>query len=370
MSSVPFAPRARIPQTGININLGPESMGGFAMGLPGGSWLPGINDMDLMAALGATNNGNIPDHEITTTFPANNSINYSYVLEPWSDNSDERVTPGMCLFVTRTINSKKLTNAIPIFKLNEMLRLRHMLFMERVQSGSADETSFNNFINTHGEAILREYDNYVRNERTRNTAEALAAAYPAIVDPKTKDVSVPSLEDAYRLAQLEPCIYESLFGILSRWNFLGACVSKGDASGSGEYLDTHAYRQRIGNAGVTVALKATVANIWPDHSVELQPGSKCFFVIRRHNGEQGAYFQVESQATHTREYCQSGDVYYKVANKAFERGFVVLAGTVTERGARANREKQLIAMGIGSRNMIEAENASATLPQLVLQVRV
>lgn len=358
MSGVPFAPNASVPNPGININIGPQSISALSQPNAGVSWLPNVGDSGFGSVARAMQFGNPQDNEVTTFFPSNEPMNYGYVLMPWNDESENLITEGVCVFASRYIDRKFNTiNAVSLGKLNQLMKIRHASFKARAnnQPGS-EESEFQNWLNSNDESLLREYDILLRTNR--EMAEEMSATFVG-------------LAEAHKRAQRDSCLYESLFGILKMWNFVGVCTSLGHSTGSGDYLDSHDYTQKVHSVGITVARRARVHNVWPDAGGQIRTGAKLFFVIRRSMGRKDEPFQIEPLVSHHREYPQSGDVTYKGHNNRTQRGYVIHVGFVSEKSMHvSDREKQSVAIGTNAMNAIDAHRATVSLPQIVIQLKV
>ncbi len=357
MTDVPFAPSAAVPNPGINVNLGPQSVAALTQPSAGIAWLPNATGDSYGNVAVAMNYGQPGQEETTTFFPSNEPMSYSYVTMPWNDESDQNIVEGVAVFASRYVDRKlNMINAVTVGKLNMLMKLKHELFKARATTAGTDENTFQTWLNGNDEALLREYDSLL------NTDRALAEDFAA---------QNPGLAEAHKLAQKDTCLYESLFGILKRWNFIGFCQSVDGSTGSGDYLDAPLHTQKVNSVGMVVARRARVHNLWSDKGGQMQTGAKLFFVIRRYNGEMGNYFQVEPQVAHRRQYVQSGDVYYKSANGDNTRGFVIHVGHVNDKSFYAcDPEKQLIALGTGAQSLLDCHKACVSLPQVVIQVRV
>lgn len=360
MSDVPFAPSAAVPNPGININLGPQSVSALSQPTAGVSWLPNVSDTAYGNMAVAMNYGQPGENETTTFFESNEPMSYSYVLMPWNDESDQYIVEGTAVFASRYVDRKlNMVNGVTIGKLNHLMKLKHAMFKERAAMPGTEEQKFKDWLQQNDEALLREYDSLL--ETNRGLANDLAG--------KHKD-----LVEMHKLAQKDNCLYESLFGILSRWNFLGFCQSVDGSTGSGDYLDAPQNTQKVNSVGMVVARRARVYNLWPEKGGQIQTGAKLFFVIRRAGGKAMEPFQVETQVAHRRHYVQSGDVFYKslrTDKEIFTRGFVIYVGHVTTKSNyTSDPEKQLIALGTGAHSLKDCHMACVSLPQIVIQVRV
>ena len=353
-----FVPRVGVPSPGINVNIGPESVPFFGASVPGPSYLP--NNGPAMETLAASMNYGLPTGTETSTpfFLANDSINYSYTCMPWNDETEKYIQENMLVFACKHVDNKTqgaMTNVVPIFKLNELLRKKNGIFDYNARNNPAGEEGiFQGFLSTLGESLISEYDHHLRHNP--KTAQKLADKHK-------------TLPDAHKLALSETCRYETLFGITSRWNFLGAVVSKGESTGAGSYMDNHAHTQQVIVVGVALAKRARVHNIWPDVKNELVIGSKLFLVLRRQNGEPGRPFQYEPRAYRTRDGPPDSEVFYTGTDKRSHRGHVLSLGFVWERsGNKADGFQQQIAIGTSNHSIQDAAKAMATLPQLYMQI--
>lgn len=356
MADVPFAPSAAVPNPGINVNLGPQSISALSQPAVGVSWLPNATDQSYGNLAIAMNNGQPGGEDTTTFFQANEPISYSYVTMPWNDESEQSIVEGVPVFASRYVDRKlNMINAVTVGKLNMLMKLKHETFIARVDQ-QKDEYKFQAWLNNNDEALLRQYDSLL--QTNSDLAEELAAENDG-------------LKEAHKLAQMDSCLYESLFGILKRWNFIGFCQSVDGSTGSGDYLDNPLHTQKVNSVGMVVARRARVYNLWSDKGGQMRTGAKLFFVIRRYGGEKNNYFQVEPQVCHSRHYVQSGDVYYESANRTKTRGFAIHVGFVNRKSFyTSDPEKQLIALGTGARSLVDCHKACVSLPQIVIHVRV
>lgn len=352
-----FPPRPGVPQPGINVNVGPQSMPGVNRGVPGPSYLPPTNVGGMETLAGAMGYG-LPTLESSTPFfTSNDFINAAFTAMSWRDESEKLIQENMLVFSSKHLEGStrgSITNMVTIFKLNELMRKNHGVFIQRARDDpNGPEAQFQNFLGSLGENLISEYDHLVRSGSA--TAEKLAQQYP-------------TLPEAYSLALREECIYETLFGITSRWNFLGGVVSKGESTGPGTYLDNHAHTRMVASIGVCMGKRCRLHNVWPDSKNELRVGSKVFLVLRRERGEASAPFQLEAVASMTRSYPADADVFYKGIDELV-RGHVICVGTVTRRSsAKANPQQQATALGISASTILDAQRAMATLPMLDVQI--
>lgn len=353
-----FPPRPGVPQPGINVNVGPQSMPGVNRGVPGPSYLPPINVGGMETLAGAMNYG-LPGIESSTPFfTSNDFINAAFTAMSWRDESEKLIQENMLVFSSRHLEGStrgSITNMVTIFKLNDLMRKNHGIFTQRARDDlQGPEATFQTYLATFGEELISEYDHHFRNGSP--IAEKLANNHPG-------------LSDAYKLALREECIYETLFGITSRWNLLGGVVSRGESTGPGTYLDNHAHTRMVASIGVCMGKRCRLHNVWPDSKNELRIGSKVYLVLRRERGEETTPFQLEAVASMTRSYPADGDVFYKRPEGGHLRGHVICVGTVTRRdAAKANPQQQATALGISSATILDAQRAMATLPMLDVQI--
>lgn len=358
--SIPFAPAAGVPNVGTNVLMGVQSFGLQNVPQFGASWLPGVTGDTVATAFRAMSGGLDFEDNTTTNFQSNQGVHKSYTAMPWNDNTEQMIQEGMCIFASRHNDRGGLTNMVPIFKLNMLLKERHATFQQRVRNGISEETKFQDFVNAHGDGVLFAYHRLWKTNR--KAALGMETNYPGI-------------GEAYKSSKNEKCAYASAFGIMQRWNFLGIVISKQDSTGEDNYIDVSANKQTMSSIGMSVGLRAKAFNIWPDSAGTMRVNSKLFFILRRKDGKFQEAFQFETCSCFNRDYPQSGDVCYVTKPGAdapsYDFGIVIPVGTVTETTSyRADSERQIVATGEAAVNMYDAQNATAALPEIIIQLRI
>lgn len=354
-----------VPNPGINVNLGPQGPPGISSVVPGFDLLPNsaAGVVGLANAMGFGN----PENEITgLEFVSDTDITHSYTIVPWSDHSELHITSLQPVFASRYVDKRNsMTNIVSVFKLTQLMKDKHDMFNERVRLQAPKEMSFKRFLETHGEQVLREYDMLL------NSSDREHAAEMARIVNAEGGADVISLEQAHKLASQDDCRFETLFGILKHWNFLGVVSSTGESTGNGSYMDSHANSSMIKTAAVILGEKARCANVFSGSRREYEVGSKCFFVIRRAYGQRDAPFQIEALALKSRSAPQAAESYYVASNGEETPGHVICVGTVSERGNHtADSTQQAIALGTGAQTLEQARTAMTNLPTLYLQLGI
>ena len=358
--SIPFAPAAGVPNVGTNVLMGVQSFGLQNVPQFGASWLPGVTGDTVASAYRAMAGGLDFEDNTTTNFQSNQGVHKSYTAMPWNDNTEQMIQEGMCIFASRHCDRGGLTNMVPVFKLNMLLQERHNTFQQRFANGMVDETDFQTFLDAHGDNVLFTYHRLLQTNRA--SAAKMANNYA-------------NIEKAYKLSKEEKCAYASAFGILQRWNFLGICISKQDSTGEDNYVEVSVNKQTMSSIGLSTGLRAKAFNIWPDSAGTMRVNSKLFFILRRKDGEAGKAFQFECCSCFNRDYPQSGDVCYVTKKTAdaptYDFGIVIPVGTVTETTSyRADKERQIVATGEAAVTLYDAQNATAALPEIIIQLRI
>lgn len=356
MSVFPVVPA--VPNPGININLGPRTLGDISSRTPGFDFLPNsaVSANSLASRLSY---GNPPMENSSIFFEANTNITHSYVVTPFGDHSELFIEPLQLVFANRYVDKRnQTTNVVSVFKLVQIMREKHAKFLERAAIGGTREATFQAFLNTNGEAVLREYD-MLKNSRDPSAAEVA----------RKLEAKFPGLADAHKMTSHDDCRYASLCGILKEWNFLGVVSTTGESTGNGSYMDGHVHSSMIKSVAVIEGLKARVANVFSGERRELQVGSKVFLVIRRAYGRRNEPFQVEAVCTYSRACPEDREYFYTAHNGEETPGHVICVGTVTERsGISADTQQQAVALGIGASTLEQAKDATANLPTLYIQL--
>jgi hypothetical protein len=221
-----------------------------------------------------------PENSGTTYFQANTPIMYSYIMNPWSDGTERHVKEYMIVFNHVNVDQRRgMTTVVPIFKLNELLRLGANKFKV---SNSPAKQEFQGYMNTMGRDILDNYHYALRHD---------------VKVSKLMEAQYTDLAKYYRMAKEDEFVYLTRFGITLNWRFSGAVVSKGESTSLDNYSDVESSTEAIFTVGVSLAKRACVHNFWEG---KVDAGTRLFLILK-FNKSTGAY-QYVPYATKIREY--------------------------------------------------------------------
>lgn len=287
------------------------------------------------------------DFEEKPQYTTNTSIVYSYTIYPWKDRTHEYIQPGMCVFISKHINSKhRVYNMAPIFKLNIEQRLHHHKATNPHQNTDPEIQTLRNLVEAHGEDIL---DNHKNLNVTRD----------------------PTVGQMVRLASQEKCRYLTKFGILLGWNFIGSCLSKGESTGPAVFLDRHQHTDMVYVVGCVLGERARVGNIWGSRST-VHPGTKLFLILRRVLKADESYgeYQWVPYATDSRDYPPKALTVYRDTSGKLCRAFVLYVGVCTENFSKDPAIGQIErAIGL-SGSVQQAYEAHGSLPEIEIRIGI
>lgn len=280
----------------------------------------------------------------------NTYIVYSYPLMPYGDGSEERMMEGMIVFNARYIDSVHGLHAIvTLSKLNNIMRDANETYQQYLREQDPEALAFQRYLKTIGEPALEEYH-------------------------RTRQSDIAGIVDFYNMATKDIYCYQTKFGILQRWNYLGVVLSKQEAS-SLMSIDMTASSEHVHVIGVVVGERARTFNIWGT-SKETIVGSKTWLILRRarlRKDEAGGrgQFQIVPYASRVRDSIPHAVIHYHGGkDEALIRGHAWMIGTVSE-GTNVN------AIGAARQNALGiftseqgAYEATVSLPYFYLQLGI
>lgn len=286
-----------------------------------------------------------PESSGTTYFPANTPIMYSYTMMPWLDGTERHIKEYMLVFNHAGVDHRRgITNVVPIFKLNALLRLGGDRFKAAKQNGNGKATEFQGYMDAMGESILDSY-HHALNYDVR-VAESMRNAYP-------------NLASYYAMAKQDEFVYLTKFGITLNWRFSGAVVSKGESTGPDSYSDVETSTEAIFTVGVALAKRACVHNLWEG---KMDAGTRLFLILNRN--EKGIY-QYVPYSTKTREYPS-----YNMRFNGSEDAHIICVGFVREPPAtKIDSDSSAIAAGLTT-DQKAAYMRTAMLPTMWIEINV
>ena len=282
-----------------------------------------------------------PENSGTTYFQANTPIMYSYIMNPWSDGTERHVKEYMIVFNHVNVDQRRgMTTVVPIFKLNELLRLGANKFKV---SNSPTKQEFQGYINTMGRDILDNYHYALRHD---------------VKVAKLMEAQNADLAKYYRMAKEDEYVYLTRFGITLSWRFSGAVVSKGESASLDNYSDVEASTEAIFTVGVSLAKRACVHNLWEG---KIDAGTRLFFILQYRNG----VHQYVPYATKTREYPPYD---WRVTNG--EDAHIISVGFVREApAAKTDSDSSAIASGLTNDHKA-AYMRTGMLPTMWIEINV
>ena len=285
------------------------------------------------------------------------SATHSYPLNPWADGSHEMLQPYHIGFVMRHLDAINRTHSIlPLFRMNIELRERWM----RWRTGPAmpgyearpEEIRFRDLLEKLGEKVLEDYDFAKKN---------------GLGWLGTGKADEQNVREFHRLATTTDFWPLTRFGILSYWNFLGVCHSKGESTGPGAYLDMHDHTSIVYVAGMTIAGGARCYNYWGRKS-ESRVGSSAKLILKRRARD--APYQWEPYACFDRDYPPIGMMDYQDPAGKPMKAHIQDCGFISHNMEKDPSEQQVFgAMGFtGSKD--ECLNAHGGMPCIRLQILI
>lgn len=300
---------------------------------------PGIPNQGSQGSVGY-----IPPPESTTETPEfedNPSIVTKFTIYPWSDGTHEKIQPGMLLFISRFTHQKfkRVNNMAPLWKLN--IDAREQFFKARNRLDP-----FKTMLEGAGGGDMALEDYHQAQKEGRLTAEHRA------------------LKGYYDAAQKGENRYLSRHGILSHWNFVGSCLSKGESTGAFSYMDMHDATDTMWIVGVTMGRRADISNIWG----RLHEGDHLFLILRRVKDKE--HFQFIPWIGRERTYPPLSLRTYMDASGRSCPAYILYVGlVVASRHAPPSQSQMDVACGlIGS--VQQAYEAYGTLPSITVELGV
>lgn len=274
------------------------------------------------------------------------SIQHAYPLRSWSDGREERIMDNMPVFTVRYHEKKMpLTTAASVGQLNTILREANEMFKE--YSNEADVQQFKKYLVDFKKGEL-EYYAWLRDKGMHKEMAKFASEKDGIADFYEK-----STQDMFR--------YQTIYGILDRWNWLGVVLNKSEAT-SLMALDMTSTSDSVKVINVIQGEKARVYNYWGTLKTT-SPGSTLWWVLSRVKTSSGGNgeFQITTYSSRTR-----GTVPAAIRKDAH----VWKIGTVHENGKKAPSEgSRQAALGITTGDVGSYE-ATPRLPLIHVQLGI
>jgi len=271
----------------------------------------------------------------------NSTIQHSYPLRPWGDGREERIMEFMPVFIARYHEKKvPLSTMLSVGQLNVLLRQAQLAFKDL--EGDPETEKFKRYLDTYTNEDLEFFHQQKKKGLVDNSGELA-------------DFHSMATQDVYR--------YQTIFGILDRYNWLGVVLTKAQGT-SLMSIDTTAYEDHVNIINVVVGEKARVHNYWGTRQ-QTAPGSTLFWVLKRAMTKTGNFdgpFQITPYSARERD-----TVPYSISKNAH----VWRVGTVSENNASdvSSISSRKSALGLTS-NESGVYNAVPRLPLIVVQLGI
>jgi hypothetical protein len=311
---------------------------GFGSGVPGLK-MPNYNDVANNVV------------STTTMFNTDSFISAMYATMCWEDGTHVLTQEYQLVFVQRYNDYKThMSIVVPIFKLNQLARDAFSQYRALCDAGDVHALEFQAALRYYGEQALADYH------------IALRCGYETEMFEDLPDGL--TMRQFYERGIGDMYCYLTQFGIVNRWNFLGAVLSKCESTGAGSYLDHHSATDTVYVMGVVLAKRAVVTNIFGPAAV----GSRVGLILRR---QANGVFQFHTTVCDKREYPTSGSLYYQDASGRQVRAWLKPLGQVTEASQNLvfSETKRQVALGLRS-HIKEAFEAHGSLPTMIIQIGV
>ena len=139
----------------------------------------------------------------------NSTIQHAYPLRPWGDGREEKIMEFMPVFIARYYDKKEpLSTMLTVGQFNNILRQAHQEYQS--YGNDPEKVAFDGYMATFTNGELEYYHNLKQNGIKDEDFMA-----------KNSDI-----EDFHRLATQDVFRYQTLFGILDRYNWLGVVLTK------------------------------------------------------------------------------------------------------------------------------------------------
>lgn len=205
----------------------PNVMGRTSANVPSIQWgpeQPGASVAQFLNMGIPTGSPHIHSH-----FPSNDFIQHTYIAKPWiEDNAHLYIRDGMLVFVesSKDAQMRQLSNIVALPKLNEILERQYMNYKALIASGDT------------------------------------TVLFPAgVTEVGIENKSVG--EDVLNMATQPVLRYQTMYGVLSTWNFLGGVLTVPDAV-TGEDMNSFDRADKVINVNVVLGKRVMLANIWGD----------------------------------------------------------------------------------------------------------
>ena len=276
----------------------------------------------------------------------NSSIQHSFPLQPWGDGREERIMEFMPVFVAKYHDKKiPLYTMVTVGQLNVMLRQAHQAYDDL--KGDPERQQFDGYLNQFKNGELEYYDKMKRSGMVDET----------FVEKNR------GIDQFHMLATQDVYRYQTLFGILDRYNWSGVVLSKAQGT-SLMSIDMTSYTDHANIINVIVGEKARVHNYWGTRQ-QTAAGSTLFWVLKRamtKTGNNDGPFQITPYSSRERD-----SVPHSIAKNAH----VWRVGTVSQNNATdtSSESSRQSALGLTT-NEPGVYNAVARLPLIYVQLGI
>ena len=274
---------------------------------------------------------------------SNQPIEHTYSVYPWKDNTHNQIQPYQLVFITKYLDPEyQMVNMAPIYWLNIQMQDQYNKFYRNFGQVDPNKDFFKQSLEKFGETGLDIY-----------------RMHPFINVLKNDE-----LKKFVDLAYTDNFLYLTKQGILSKWNFSGAVISKQQSTAPNDYLDFPQSVESVNVVGVVIGQEARVYNIWGP----VQAGHKLFLVLTRKklsNNKYGAFQWISwfSKGKYP-------NFFYEDDSGRKQRAFVQYVGLCTRNIEGEPTERQ-IQGALGGYNVMEdAYETTGTLPCITVQIGI
>ena len=231
----------------------PGVMGQTGPNVPYTQFGPSTLGLGSVEAFLQRGNPNVSNPHGWSHYPSNDYIQHTYIAKPWlEDDAHLYIREGMLVFRERDMDAqmRNLSNVVCLPKLNDILERQHNDYQTLRRMGR--------------EYALPDED-----------LIELTAHDAANGVPMRPDISKNLLKPVLR--------YQTAYGILETWNFLGGVLTVPDAT-TGEDMYSFDKADKVVALNVVVGKKIELANIWGgfrDQGAPVNTGSRLWLILKR-----------------------------------------------------------------------------------------
>lgn len=278
----------------------------------------------------------------STEFDSNQPIEHTYSVYPWKDNTHNQIQPYQLVFVSKYLDPEyQLVNMAPIYRLNIAMNEQYNKCYRNFGFNKTENKQFIDALNEYGETALTNYKSYPYN-----------------------DIESEPLSTFYNQAVSENYMFLTKQGILSKWNFIGAVISKQQSTAPNDNLDFPQHTESINVVGVVIGQEARVYNIWGN----VKPGDKLFLVLTKKKTADGTFGAFQWKPYFCKRDYPNFDYEDDAGMK--QRAYVQYVGLCTRNmeGEPSEIQKE---RAIGSYNILsEAYESYGSLPCITVQIGI